>query len=85
MFAQVRPGSCPVWGGSTTFRHSIVSHLLFRASTTSLSPPSPILNSDPVYLPHISQMSGSDIEITEEKRWFRDGVAVDTVEILCRG
>jgi len=27
------------------------------------------------------QMSGNDVKITEEERWFRDGVDVDTVEI----
>ena len=27
------------------------------------------------------QMSGNDIEITDEERWFKDGVDVNTVEI----
>jgi uncharacterized protein len=30
------------------------------------------------------QMSGNDVKITEEGRWFRDGVNVDDVEILER-
>lgn len=27
------------------------------------------------------QMSGNDVEISEQERWFKDGVDVDTVEI----
>jgi len=27
------------------------------------------------------QMSGNDVKITEEERWFKDGVDMDTVEI----
>ena len=30
---------------------------------------------------HVSQMSGNDVKITEEERWFKDGVDVDAVEI----
>ncbi|KAH7304909.1 hypothetical protein B0I35DRAFT_454468 [Stachybotrys elegans] len=30
------------------------------------------------------QMSGNDVQITEEARWFKDGVNVDDVEILER-
>lgn len=26
-------------------------------------------------------MSGNDVEITEEERWFKEGVDVDSVEI----
>ena len=35
----------------------------------------------PISSSHVSQMSGNDVKITEEERWFKDGVDVDAVEI----
>ena len=35
----------------------------------------------PIYFSYTSQMSGNDIKITEEERWFKGDIDVDTVEI----
>jgi hypothetical protein len=62
---------------------SAVETFTSRASPVSLSllPHTP--NSEPltIYALHMSQMSGNDIKITEDERWFKDGIDVDTVDI----